>query len=1322
MRLGTINLTSLGVIIAMTGAVIMSGLFLVPSKRELANIYFRDKDFVKSRQFYEEEYAAGNRSIDVYGALSRIYLQNGEIDHAIALFEELHREDPTSVRVLTDLGTYYQYAQRPDDYTRTLEDLRQIAPTEALLRSLSNIYNFKGRYQDQIGVLRELADRGWATNNDLVSIVYLYASLGHSEKSIDFVDALLSKPNGFTPTLAELKLRLLFDTGHPEQAAQFASDWMRQLPVYATARVIANLYQTRGRPGQLIDILTALRTIPAQTDPQLEVLYASALLDNNRIADAQAVLAPLIASNNLTEDGWAVAVRAAVGAGNLDDAIAYVGQHPYAALPDIMSYGLEIALQKGDMQSAASFAENIPEDVRLGAPVLWARYAMLRKDDADTGKWIRRALAQPDMSFANRYELAMMLNDLGRTSDLLPVLDQLAKTTPKNGDIFSIASLYVALGEATHGLPLLAPALQDNPVFRNQAALALLNAATGHGDLAQQWLANTNGNQLDADLLSTLYSTASQGRAYGFAEQLAREMTRQQPSLDNRLLVLEAIWLQNDIARLNDAFDQLPDETLTPANATRLAQFMMDVNQPARAYNLTEKYKSDFAAHMDLTDIWVSAALATNRPKDLYDTIAALDVPASQLSSASFAAYIEAAISVDKTTTLHEDILARYGELPDWLRALLIDRALDTGDIKFAQAYLQQETTLHDGDMWFYLASARADFADKNFDQARLMLQKSLQHLNDSSPAALLQMARIWQIIGTQAPASTTANAVGNANIFDATATSALNQILDALQRAKSLDDASLPEAALLFRSLNRTNDGTRFINRIASPQPGFNTQLALSILAIGPQTPADIRAWIAGYSWKPNQIGDLATLQGLASQSGDLATEIITTQKQFDLTPNDPALRFALADAQLRAGHIASALALARDLPFTNDDYRNLYIETLRQSVNTGGPGRKELVALLGQDLQNSTEPRKTQLVYDLIGLNAYDAVLPELAKRADQSIEWGNYYFDALSALGRRKEAFAFLTRQAGQPGLGNRERQEIAYRLLTAGEKTAAAQIFQTMAANTGPDSEAAKTLLFLWGPRLTDQQADWITDRINQSSGKTRLAWLDIASNAFAPARAEKLLAEYAKQYADNGNFIDRLIATYQKSGNRAALLGLLDDQRKLAASDPARLKNLMAAAQAGNFEGLAQQMAERLTVIDKKAPEPFRIMGQFAFGKEQFDNARAYLERYLALKPAGDYETYYELGESYDRLGRQKAATQNYRTSLELLQKQTKPTFDMRHLQGLLLQRLQRYDDAVAVFTGLLRDRPGDAGVIADIAETRLLQKSPQRALQRVRRP
>ncbi|RCK43100.1 hypothetical protein TH25_22425 [Thalassospira profundimaris] len=1330
MRLGTINLTSLGIIITMTGAVIASGILMVPSKRELANIYFRDKDFVKARTFYEEEYKDGDRNIDVYGALSRIYLQNGEIDRAITLFEELHKRKPDSIRILTDLGTMYQYAQRPDDYTRTLEERRVLAPTEKVLRDLSNIYNFNGRYRDQIGVLRELVNRGWSTTNDLISIVYLYASIGEPQKSLDFINELMSRPNGFTPTLAELKLRLLFDTKDRQKTDAFAAEWMRQDPVFATARTIANLYQARAKTPQYLAMLETLRGIAPQKIEPLEVIYAAALLDAGRITDARSILASYIASNSLSDRGWSVAMRIAIASGNLQDAVGYVNHHPDAVVPDVMAYGLEIAVSQGDTKSAAIFAAHIPDDIRQNSPVLWARYALLRKDQPALDTWIKQALAQKNMAFAKRYDLAMLLNQLGRTADLLPVLDDLARTTPADGDIFSIASLYVALGQAQHGLDKLRPVLTGNPVIRNQAALALLNAATGHGDLAQKWLASANDSALDDDLLSTLYDAATQGKAYGFAELVAREIARRQPSLENRLLVLEAIWQQKDMARLDSALSELPPaKNLSVADATRLAQFLSDISRPARVYDVAGAFKADFAHHPDLADLWVSAALATGHLQELYDTVSALDIPAGKLSLATFTAYIEAASNLGKTAPLHEDILARYDALPDWLRSLLIDRALDRGDTVFAQAYLQREQTLRDGEFWFYLASARAAVAEKKFDQARDMLLKAQQHLDDSTPQSLLQMARLWQIIDTS-PAEDTGDIAAAApenaakatdNGQNATITTALDKILDALQKTKTLDDGSLPETALLFRNLGRRADGQAFINRVAPEVQTYNSALADAILAITSDTPQKTRNWIANYGWQQDQIGDLATLQSLANQYGDVTTERLTAQKQFDLVPDNPAFRFALADTQLRSGNVSAAIALAKDLPLSNPDYRSLYTEALRQSVAAGGPGRTELVTLLTQDLKDSTEPAKTQLLYDLIGLKAYDAVLPTLAERANQSSEWSNYYIDALTAVGRKQDALAYLARRADAPGLTNGERQEIAFRLLAAGEKKPAAHIFQKLAAQAGPGSDATQNLLYLWGPRLTDPQADWISERIAKSSGKTRLAWLEIAGNTFAPVRAEKILSQYADQYETNPEFVSQLIATYQKNGNRAALLGLLDKQRKLANGDPARLKILLSAAQTNNFENLAQQIAERLTVIDPTTPEPFRVMGQFAFGREQFDRARAYLERYLALVPSGDFETYYQLGESDERLGRQKAARQNYRISLDLLKDQQNPTFYMRHLEGLLLQRLQRYDEAIAIFEQLLRENPGDDGVIADIAETRLLQQSPQRALQQVRR-
>ncbi len=1342
MRLGTINLTSLGIIFTMTGAVIASGILMVPSKRELANIYFRDKDFVKARTFYEEEYDDGDRNIDVYGALSRIYLQNGDVDRAIKLFEELHKREPKSIRILTDLGTLYQYAQRPKDYTKTLEERRKLDPTEKVLRDLSDIYNFNGRYRDQIGVLRELVERGWSNTKDLISIVYLYASIGQPQKSIDFINELLAKPNGFTPTLAELKIRLLFDAKDLKQAREFSLEWMRKEPTFATAQKIANLYQTRSTSPQYLAILEALRGVVPQKIEPLEVIYAAALLDANRLDDARNVLASYIASNSLSDKGWGVAIRIAIGAGDLAKAANYTTQHPDASTPDLMSYGLEVALSQGDLKTAAIFADHIPEDVRENAPVLWARYAVLRKDKPAITKWIKLALAQKNMAFDKRYDLAMLLNDLGRTADLLPVLDDLARTTPKNGDIFSIANLYVALSQAKHGLEHLRPVLENNPILRNQAALALLNAATGRGDLAEKWLASANDSALGSDLLSTLYDAATQGKTYGFAELLAREIARRTPTMENRLLVLQAIWNQKDMARLNAALDKLPPaKSLSIADATQLTQFLSDISRPARAYQVAGAFKADFASHTDLADLWIAAALATGHMQDLYDTVAAMGLPAQKLSLASFIAYVEAASSLNKTAPLHEDILARYRDLPDWLRSLLIDRALDQGDTVFAQSYLQREKDLRDGEFWFYLASARAAVASKQFDQARTMLQKSLQHLGESTPQALLQMARLWQIIGappaddtpgvTPAVApSNTANANTNANAtatpaaanngLDAAANAGLNQILDALQKAKTLEDASLPETALLFRTMGRRADGQAFINKVASDPNSYNSKLADAILAITANTPQKTRDWIASYNWQPDQIGDLASLQSLANQYGDVTTERLTAQKQFDLVPSNPAFRFALADTQLRSGNFSAAITLAKDLPLSNPDYRGLYTEALRQSVNAGGPGRKELVTLLAQDLDNSTEPQKTQLLYDLIGLKAYQTVLPQLAERAGQSTEWANYYVDALSALGRKKEALAYLAKQADAPGLKNSERQDIAFRLLTAGEKKPAAKIFQKVAAETGPNSDAAKNLLYLWGPRLTDAQADWVTERIAKSTGKTRLDWLEIAGNTFAPARADKILSQYANQYESNPEFVSQLITTYQQNSNRAAMLGLIDSQRKLAANDPKRLKILLTAAQANNFDSLTQQIAQRLTVIDPTAPEPFRIIGQSAFSNEQFDKARAYLERYLTLASSGDFETYYQLGESNDRLGRKKAARQNYRTALDLLRGQKNPTFYMRHLEGLLLQRLQRYDEAIAIFEKLLRENPGDDGVIADIAETRLLQQSPQRALQQVR--
>src|SRR5580693_9000945 len=115
----------------MAAAGIAASIALVPRPEEIALQNWKDKQFDTSLQIYEAEYARGNRSARVVGALAEAHVQFGEMDQAIRILEEHLQRHPADHEVRLRLGTYYQYAQLRGKYLDNLEQIVSGGPTEA---------------------------------------------------------------------------------------------------------------------------------------------------------------------------------------------------------------------------------------------------------------------------------------------------------------------------------------------------------------------------------------------------------------------------------------------------------------------------------------------------------------------------------------------------------------------------------------------------------------------------------------------------------------------------------------------------------------------------------------------------------------------------------------------------------------------------------------------------------------------------------------------------------------------------------------------------------------------------------------------------------------------------------------------------------------------------------------------------------------------------------------------------------------------------------------------------------------------------------------
>ncbi len=191
----------------------------------------KDKHFEEARGAYEEQLASGNLNIEVVAKLAELYLQIGAIDKAIDVMEKFIADHPTHLEARERLGTYYQYAQRQEDYLRNLEEINRLKPHPDNLKAMSDIYNFNTQYDKQAETLQKLVTTEQGAGNvqdaqHFLDLAHIQASNKEYGSAITTLQELKkSQPENFSFAHEELLVSLFFDDKRPEEAASEANEW-----------------------------------------------------------------------------------------------------------------------------------------------------------------------------------------------------------------------------------------------------------------------------------------------------------------------------------------------------------------------------------------------------------------------------------------------------------------------------------------------------------------------------------------------------------------------------------------------------------------------------------------------------------------------------------------------------------------------------------------------------------------------------------------------------------------------------------------------------------------------------------------------------------------------------------------------------------------------------------------------------------------------------------------------------------------------------------------------------------------------------------------
>lgn len=245
--------------------------WLIPGQQELALMQMKDKHFEAARSAYEKETEGAAPNLEVANNLSDLYLQKGDIKKAIETMEKFVASDPNNLQARIKLGRLYQYDQRTEEYMHNLEAINNLKPSSDNLNTLSDIYNYKGDYDQQEKTLKDLIayEKGKDPKH--------YYDLANIQASRhDFVGAVATlhdlqkaDPEHFTFSNEVLLVSLLFDDKKPDDATKAASEWLDSHDNADEASDLINMVHYKGNVTLAEGLMTRYTPEKINSTPKL---------------------------------------------------------------------------------------------------------------------------------------------------------------------------------------------------------------------------------------------------------------------------------------------------------------------------------------------------------------------------------------------------------------------------------------------------------------------------------------------------------------------------------------------------------------------------------------------------------------------------------------------------------------------------------------------------------------------------------------------------------------------------------------------------------------------------------------------------------------------------------------------------------------------------------------------------------------------------------------------------------------------------------------------------------------------------------------------
>ena len=502
---------------------------LLPSQKELGTMLLRDREYEASRQYFEAQLASGDQSPQVITALLEIYIQNGDVDRAIALVGSYEEAIGTAPDVLQRLTELYRQDRRFGLYLHTLERLAAIAPTATRVEELADAYYKAGRTEKQIAALVWLSSFPDVSAARQLELADLQVASGRYEEAVRTLAQILEK----TPDALDASYeRQLFDLSlylDDHDLAKHVADTVLG-PSTPGGRTVtfASVALYRRAPDLALTLLER-RAEQEAVDPQWRRTHADVLLALGRDDDAWSELSYWWSADLLPPASAPTLIDLALVRADLATALGVFNRYGIDRIGASATLSLIGELHRaGRDDDVDAILAEIGIEALNDEPILGADIMLTRGDVAEAARLTDLALTLDLSSIAVRVALADVLSRQDRNQAAFELLHPYIAdpVLPVEGAVL-LAELYVRLDKAEEGFWDVAALLAQRSTPRLRALWAQLGLVTGRMEMVAEWLAREP--VLSATTAIDLYFLGERQSAWGVALAAARRLQDLEP-------------------------------------------------------------------------------------------------------------------------------------------------------------------------------------------------------------------------------------------------------------------------------------------------------------------------------------------------------------------------------------------------------------------------------------------------------------------------------------------------------------------------------------------------------------------------------------------------------------------------------------------------------------------------------------------------------------------------------------------------------------------------------------------------------------------------